>query len=54
MLRVQLQLLFDPVLYQQTEAGICHWNTVTDKHLFLGLLCWKMEEKKRTVKELLV
>lgn len=39
--RVKLQLLFDPVLHQKTEVGVCHWETVTHIYLFFGLLCCK-------------
>lgn len=42
--RVKLQLLFDPVLHQQTEVGVCHWNTVTHKHLLFGLLRCKTDK----------
>lgn len=39
--RVELQLLFDPVLHQKTDVGVCYGKTVTHVHLLICLLCWK-------------
>lgn len=40
-LRVKLQLLFDPVLHQEAEVGVCYWKAVTHIYLLIGLLCCK-------------
>lgn len=44
--RVKLQLLFDPVLHQKTEVGVCYWKAVTHIYLLFGLLCCKTETDK--------
>lgn len=42
--RVNLQLLFDPVLHQKAHVGVCYWKTVTHIDLLFGLLCCKTEK----------
>lgn len=40
---MKLQLLFDPVLYQKAEVGVCQREAATHQNLFFGLLCCRQQ-----------
>lgn len=46
---VKLQLLFDPVLHQKAEIGVCHWKAITHVYLLIGLLCCKTKQTRFTL-----